>query len=137
MDEEDHSGMEHQQPRYVPPVARIPQASSQFPHYQQVTTQRRVYVAPKLTVVRMQQVPRTPMPPMQQVPPTPVYRSGVHDFSLYAPPKSFPGKPPCSIPGSRSAHENRTPGVSETLMGCGVLLAIGITILVVLYFISM
>src|ERR1035438_9789331 len=66
VDEEDHS-MQNQQPRQpdqpdkshiVPPGAPVPQVPPQ-----NVTTQRRVYVAPPLTKILLpDQLPQTPMP---------------------------------------------------------------------------
>lgn len=76
-------------------------------------------------------LPQTPMPSANG------YSSGIYNISLPVPSKSFPTRPPMSIPGSYSTYEGRTePGISETLMGCAVLIVLAIFILAALYYIS-
>ncbi len=125
-------------------------------------TQQSTFVAPSVTFLSLpQHIEQTPrpqffsgkvpiyvpsarqQPPMDtMLPQTPMpsangYSSGIYHIALPAPSKSFPTRPPMSIPGSRSNSESRTgPGISETLMGCAVLIVLAIFILATLYYIS-
>lgn len=76
-------------------------------------------------------LPQTPMPTATGFP------SGVYTISLPVPQRSFPGRPPMSIPGSRShTMERKEPGVGEMLMGCAVLMVLALVVLGVLYYIA-
>lgn len=150
----------------VPSVTKLllPDQLPQTPMPGQPTTQqRRTYVAPSITFIALpQRVEQTPRPqffsgkvptsapsagqqppmdtllPQTPMPSANVFTSGVYDISLPAQPKSFPGRPPISIAGSRSTQKSQSEyGIGETLMGCAVLIAIAIIALVVLYYISM
>ncbi len=48
----------------------------------------------------------------------------------------IPVTPPCSIPGyfAKGEEEGSEPGVGETLMGCGMLLLMGLVVVAVLYY---
>lgn len=151
---------------YIVPSATkilLPDQLPQTPMPGQPTRQQRTYVAPSVTFIALpQRVEQTPRPqflsgkvptyapsaeqqlPMETLlPQTPmpsahVFTEGVYDISLPAQPKSFPGRPPVSIAGSRSTQKSQSEyGIGETLMGCAILLAIGIIVLVALYYISM
>lgn len=159
--------MENRQPRQpdrpdeshiVPPVARVPQVPPRY-----VTTQRCVYVVPSATKILLpDQLPQTPMPgqptrqqrtcvasaghqpqmdallPQTPMPSANVFTSEIYDISLPAQPKNFPSRPPVTIAGSRSTQEGQSEyGIGETLLGCGMLIAIGIIALVLLYYISL
>ncbi len=145
----------------------LPDQLPQTPMPGQPTQQQRTYVAPSITFISLpQQVEQTPRPqflsgkvptyaptyapsagqqmPMETLlPQTPmpsahVFTAGVYEVSLPAQPNSFPSRPPVSIAGSRSTQRGQSEyGIAETLMGCAVLMAIGIIALVVLYYISM
>jgi hypothetical protein len=46
-----------------------------------------------------------------------------------------PKTPPCSIPGYfPRTSKDREPGIGETLLGCGILMLIGIALLAILYY---
>ena len=141
----------------------LPEELPRTPMPGQPIQQSRTYVAPSVTFISLpQQIEQTPrpqffsgnvptcVPSIKQQPPmdsmlpqTPMpsahtFTSGVYNITMPVPPKSFPGRPPISIPGSRSTSESRTePGVSETLVGCAVLMVLAIFILAVLYYIAM
>jgi hypothetical protein len=145
----------------ISPPDQLPQT----PMPGQPTRQRRTYVAPSITIIALPQgVEQTPrpqffsgkvptyaptsapsgeQPPMDALlPETPMpsanaFTSGVYDISLPAQPKGFPSRPPVSIAGSRSTQKSQSEyGIGETLMGCGMLIAIAIIALVLLYYIS-
>lgn len=94
-------------------------------------------------------LPATPKPPLnippmpgslnynhQLCPPTPI--SGMQSHIVrQATMTRFPKTPPCSIPGyfPRASRE-REPGIGETLLGCGILMLIGIALLVILYYLT-
>lgn len=84
-----------------------------------------------------QQLPMDTMLPQTPMPTANGYSSGIYNISMPVPSKSFPTRPPVSIPGSYSTYEGRTePGISETLMGCAVLIVLAIFILAALYYIA-
>jgi hypothetical protein len=92
-------------------------------------------------------LPATPKPPLyipqipgslnynhQLCPPTPI--SGMQSHIVrQASMKGIPKTPPCSIPGyfPRGSRE-RGPGIGETLLGCGILILIGIALLAIFYY---
>ncbi len=77
------------------------------------------------------QLPQTPMPTATGFP------SEVYTISLPVPQRSFPGRPPMSIPGSRThMMECKEPGVGEMLMGCAMLMVLAIVVLAVLYYVA-
>lgn len=140
----------------------LPDELPRTPMPGQPKQQPRTYVAPSVTFIslpqRIEQTPRPqffsgkvptyvpsirPQPPMDStLPQTPMpsahtFTSGVYNITMPVPQRRFPDRPPLSIPGSRSTSESRTePGVSETLMGCAVLIVLAIFMLAVLYYIS-
>ena len=49
-----------------------------------------------------------------------------------------PKTPPCSIPGYfPRTSKDREPGIGETLLGCGILMLIGIALLAILYYLTL
>jgi len=141
----------------------LPEELPRTPMPGQPTQQQRTYVVPSVTFISLpQQIEQTPrpqffsgkvptyipsirqQPPMEStLPQTPMpsahtFTSGVYNITMPVPQKRFPDRPPIPIPGSRSISESRTePGVSETLIGCAVLMVLAIFILAVLYYIAM
>jgi len=64
---------------------------------------------------------------------------GIGEDRLIRP--SYPGipvTPPCSIPGYfvKDKAKRSEPGFGETLMGCGMLLLIGVLVVAVLYYLA-
>jgi len=59
------------------------------------------------------------------------------DFLIRAPQMDIPATPPYSIPGYLASEvERQEPGVGETLLGCGMLLLLGIIALAILYYLA-
>lgn len=140
----------------MPGQPAVPIQSGQSPQ------QQRTFVAPSVTFLSLpQHIEQTPrpqffsgkvpsyMPPGRHQPPmdttlpqTPMpsaqaFTSGIYNISMPVPSRSFPTRPPMSIPGSRSTSKGRSePGISEMLMGCAVLIVLAIFILAALYYIS-
>jgi hypothetical protein len=97
----------------------------------QVIVQRKVYVPPKLT-------PQGPTPTPLPVRVSPVTEKIQYQYQLAVPIlQAIPRTPPCSIPGyytSKPSHEG--PGVGEMLLGCGILLALGVAVFTLLFFLA-
>lgn len=128
-------GQSTQQSTFVAPSVTflsLPQHVEQTPRPQFFSGKVPTYIPPERQQPPMDTtLPQTPMPSAQ------TFTSGIYNISIPVPSRSFPTRPPMSIPGSRSTSKGRTePGISETLMGCAVLIVLAIFILAALYYIS-
>ncbi len=124
-----------QQSTFVAPSVTflsLPQHIEQTPRPQFFSGKVPIYVPSARQQLPMDtMLPQTPMPSAQ------AFTSDVYNISMPVPAKSFPTRPPVSIPGSYSTYGGRSePGISETLMGCAVLIVLAIFILATLYYIS-
>jgi hypothetical protein len=111
VDEEDYA-MQQPDPM-IPLRARIPQVSPQEVAQRRAATPRQFMV-----------LPRTPMP----------QQKGQEEIRYSSP--GIPVTPPYSIPGyfAKGEEEGNEPGLAETLMGCGMLLLMGLVVVAVLYY---
>jgi len=125
--EENHLSMDNMQPPITAP--------------QQGPVQQYVYIATIQRYPVPQQNTATPLSrPPSMVPGWPPHTSppaGQH----YAPTRFFYVRPfnkPRDEPRQRHPHKalSERPGVGETLLGCGMLLVIGILMLMLLYYLS-
>ncbi|MHB8598674.1 MAG: hypothetical protein ACYDER_17895 [Ktedonobacteraceae bacterium] len=128
-------GQPAQQSTFVAPSVTflsLPQHIEQTPRPQFFSGKVPTYVPSARQQLPMDTtLPQTPMPSAQ------AFTSDIYNISMPVPSKSFPTRPPVSIPGSYSTYEGRTePGISETLMGCAILIVLAIFILAALYYIS-
>jgi hypothetical protein len=135
--------MYDEQPVFPPaPMIRLPQLP---PH--QVATKRQTYAKPVLTRYTVKTIPVTPRPGSFQYPPFETRLPDTPPVAL----RSFPAArttSPTLPPRNSSCAANRAilyipretrrkePGMGESLMGCALLLAIAIVLLVLLYYFS-
>ncbi len=86
-----------------------------------IMVQQEVYVPPRITT-QVQLSPVTEEVPYYYLPVAPKLQA-------------IPRTPPCSIPGYYTSKSRREePGVGEMLLGCGILLALAVAVLTVLFF---
>jgi hypothetical protein len=138
VDEEDHF-MYDEQPVIPPaPMIRLPQLP---PH--QVATRRQTYAKPVLTRYTVKAIPVTPRPGSVHFPPFETRLPDTPPVAL----RSFPAARTISPSNSSNAvnpailyipreTRRKEPGMGESLMGCALLLAIAIVLLVLLYYLS-
>ena len=117
VDEEDYAMQKPQPDPIMPPRARMPQVSPQ--EVAQNQPGRRAATPRQFMVL-----PRTPMP----------QQKGQEEIRYSSP--GIPVTPPYSIPGyfAKGEEEGNEPGLGETLMGCGMLLLMGLVVVAVLYY---
>jgi hypothetical protein len=147
--EEDYHLMDNHQPAFFPSGAHSPQIQPS-----RVAVERRVYAPPKLTALgsesqsaashgstaipHMFEAQRTPKPSPRQLSPVTEKIQYQYEYPLAVPiAQAIPRTPPCSIPGyypAKASHEE--PGVAEMLLGCGILLALAVTVITVLFFLA-
>ncbi len=104
------------------------------------TQQRRTYMAPSVTFISLpQRTPQTPRPQFFSGK-VPAYAPSARQRGQQSPMDAMLPQTPMPTAGAftEAVQESRVEyGVGEMLMGCGVLMVIGILVLVVLYYISM
>lgn len=130
--EEDYHLMNNHQPEFFTSGARSPQVQPS-----EIVIQREVYVPPTLMPQRQTSVSM----PMLAVTPVPGQEaSATGNIHYQFQPailtlRAIPRTPPCSIPGYYIAKpEREEPGVGEMLLGCGILLALCVAVVAVLFF---
>jgi hypothetical protein len=141
--------MNNHQPEKFPAGARSAQV-----HPSRAMVERKVYTPPKLTrqgpismpiptpaptpIPQMIEAPRTPIPLIVQVSPVTEKILYQYQYPLAVPKlQSIPRTPPCSIPGYYTSKVDREePGVGEMLLGCGILLALAVAVITVLFFLA-
>lgn len=124
----------------APPLTRLP-AHQYSPVAQQVMQMPDGQIAPAIRLpinlhkpLMQQRVPETPgllslqLSPIREIQP---------DMPVRTSQMGIPTTPPCSLPGYFTAEVKRQePGPGETLLGCGILLLIGVVALVILYYLA-
>jgi hypothetical protein len=135
--EEDHLSMDNMQPPITPQfIAQPPQAPPEY-----VPVQQYIYIARIQRYPMSQQDRSTPLPqPPSMAPRWPPHTppsAGQHRASV----RSFYILPPNMLryaTWQRRPHKARSegPGAGETLLGCGILLVVGILMLMLLYYLS-
>ena len=120
----------------APPLTRLP-AHQHSPISQQVMQMPDRQIAPAIRLpvnlrkpLMQQRVPETPGLLSSQWPP-------IREIDPDMPHMGIPITPPCSIPGYFPTEAKRQePGPRETLLGCGILLLIGVFALIILYYLA-
>jgi hypothetical protein len=137
------------QNRFVETAPSItqPPGYQHSPIPRQVTQRLDGHIAP---AIRLPAKPQKP-PAGQQAPQKPgllsfanatVQRSPItatqHELPITPPQMRIPVTPPCSIPGYYTTrYKSQEPRMGETLLGCAMLLLVGIIVLIILYYLAM